>query len=228
LKKYNDKILQLAEMRGKNGVAKDAWLPSPLRKEGLYQLDVDQDIWQDCDPSHFEELPAWLADSSVKEGILSAQMVVSCQSEITRCEAKHANLHQWMWEENYQTLALFHAALESDVDVAFFSLIWIHRLHELQNHWEASTNIVGIPAGAKDWLPNDPPPSLHCFHNLPQVQALVDCYQENHLPTVHTVPDDASISSDSDAMISLDGPDEESEMLAALLQAAEAGGASLD
>ncbi|KAF8321007.1 uncharacterized protein EI90DRAFT_2829729, partial [Cantharellus anzutake] len=84
LKKYNDKILQLAEMRGRNGVAEDAWLPSPLRKEGLYKLDVDQDIWQDCDPSQFEELPTWLTDPCVKEGIPLAQMVVSCQSEIAR------------------------------------------------------------------------------------------------------------------------------------------------
>jgi hypothetical protein len=137
LKKYNDKISQLSQLKGKNGVAKDAWFPSPLRKEGLYRLDVDQDIWQDCDPSHFEELLAWLADPSVKEGIPLAQMVVSCQSEIARCEAEHANLHQWMWEENYRTMDLFYAALESDINVAFFSLMRIHRLHGLQNRWEA-------------------------------------------------------------------------------------------
>ncbi|KAF8326594.1 uncharacterized protein EI90DRAFT_2929882 [Cantharellus anzutake] len=230
LKKYNDKILQLAEMRGRNGVAEDAWLPSPLRKEGLYKLDVDQDIWQDCDPSQFEELPAWLADPCVKEGIPSAQMVVSCQSEIARCEAEHANLRQWIWEESYRAVHLYFAALGSDVDVAFFSLMRIHRLHKLQNRWEGSTKTFEISAGTKDWAPNDPPPSLHAFHSLPEVQALAKHHNPNHSPPVHRVPDDGSVRSDSDEsdMFELNGSEEEDEMLARLIEAAEAGGASLD
>ncbi|KAF8318544.1 uncharacterized protein EI90DRAFT_3133149 [Cantharellus anzutake] len=230
LKKYNDKILQLAEMRGRNGVAEDAWLPSPLRKEGLYKLDVDQDIWQDCDPSQFEELPAWLADPCVKEGIPLAQMVVSCQSEIARCEAEHANLHQWIWEESYQAVHLYFSALGSDVDVAFFSLMQIHRLHKLQNRWEGSTKTFEISAGTKDWAPNDPPPSLHVFHSLPEVQALAKHHNPNHSPPVHRVPDDGSVRSDSDEsdMFELNGSEEEDEMLAWLIEAAEAGGASLD
>ena len=65
-------------MQGENGIVWDAWLPPPLKKDGLYQLDMDQDIWLDYDPSHFEELPPWLTDTSVKEGIPFAQMVVNC------------------------------------------------------------------------------------------------------------------------------------------------------
>src|SRR5260370_18145756 len=71
MKKYNNKLLQLAVMQGVNWIwiAQDAWLPPPLKKDGYYQLDMDQDIWLDHYP-HFEELPPWLTNTSVKEGIL--------------------------------------------------------------------------------------------------------------------------------------------------------------
>ncbi len=82
MKKYNNKLLQLAVMQGENGIVWDAWLPPPLKKDGLYWLDMDQDIWLDYDPSHFKELLPWLTDTSVKEGIPFAQMVVNCQSKI--------------------------------------------------------------------------------------------------------------------------------------------------
>ena len=98
----------------------DAWLPPPLKKDGLYQLDVDQDIWLDYDPSHFEEVPPWLADTSVKEGIPFAQMVVNCRSEIAQCEAEHSNLHQWLSAENHRATKLYYATLQSDVDIALF------------------------------------------------------------------------------------------------------------
>ena len=69
VKKYNTRLKQLSRLRGKHGIAKDAWLPPPLERDGLYKLDVDQDIWCDYDPSQFDEPPLWMVDPSVKEGI---------------------------------------------------------------------------------------------------------------------------------------------------------------
>ena len=66
---YNGRLKQLSQLQGKGGIAKDAWLPPPLEKDGLYKLDVHQDIWCDYDPSQFDELPLWMVDPSVKEGI---------------------------------------------------------------------------------------------------------------------------------------------------------------
>src|SRR5258705_5316248 len=62
LQKYNEKLRSLVSLRGKGGIPLDKWLPPELKKDGLYSLDVDQDIWQDYDLSDFEELPKWIID----------------------------------------------------------------------------------------------------------------------------------------------------------------------
>ena len=77
-KKYNDKLKKLALLHGTCGIPRSAWLLPEIKKDGLYQLDVDQDIWQEYNMSDFEEPPKWLMDPEVKEGILLAQTIVSC------------------------------------------------------------------------------------------------------------------------------------------------------
>src|SRR5258708_6713782 len=37
LKKYNGRLKQLSQLWGKGGIVKDAWLPPPLEKDGLYK-----------------------------------------------------------------------------------------------------------------------------------------------------------------------------------------------
>ncbi|KAF9510570.1 hypothetical protein BS47DRAFT_1364463 [Hydnum rufescens UP504] len=56
---------------GKNGVKRDAYVPPELSIEGLYKLDVDQDIWQNADMADFKggKVPLWLSDTEVQDGI---------------------------------------------------------------------------------------------------------------------------------------------------------------
>ena len=96
-KKYNDKLKKLALLCGTHGIPRSAWLPPEIKKDGLYQLDVDQDIWQEYDMSDFEEPPKWLMDPEVKEGILLAQTIVSCCSEKRRLVAEQRNLCCWIY-----------------------------------------------------------------------------------------------------------------------------------
>ena len=53
--------------RGKNGVRRNAYVPLELSMEGLYKLDVDQDIWENADMADFEGgwIPLWLAKKEV-------------------------------------------------------------------------------------------------------------------------------------------------------------------
>src|SRR6266436_10278442 len=81
LQKYNEKLRSLVSLQGKGGIPLDKWLPPELKKDGLYSLDVDQDIWQDYDLSNFEELPKWIIDPTVKDGIPLTQSIWSCWSE---------------------------------------------------------------------------------------------------------------------------------------------------
>ncbi|KAF9512992.1 hypothetical protein BS47DRAFT_1393737 [Hydnum rufescens UP504] len=98
LNKYNALRKDMLRERGKNGVKRDAYVPPELSIEGLYKLDVDQDIWQNADMADFEggKVPLWLSDTEVQDGIRAAQEVKSCQEELFRCEREHSNLRLWL------------------------------------------------------------------------------------------------------------------------------------
>ena len=82
--KYNAKQKEMLREQGKNGVWRDAYVLLELVIEGLFNLDVDQDIWENADLVDFEggEIPLWLADKEVRDGIRAAQEVRSCQEEL--------------------------------------------------------------------------------------------------------------------------------------------------
>ena len=128
LRKYNEKLRSLASLRGKGGIPLDKWLPPELKKDGLYSLDVDQDIWQDYDLSDFEELPKWIIDPTVKDGIPLTQSIRSCCSEKKRCIAEQRNLCQWIHNEIRVTNVLYTTSLPKDLDVAFHALLKLHEL----------------------------------------------------------------------------------------------------
>ena len=77
---------ELAVLQGKGGIQKDAYIPPLLNMEGLYKLDVDQDIWEDSRGNMVDfpdgVVPPWLANPSVKEGIQLSQEVASCCQEL--------------------------------------------------------------------------------------------------------------------------------------------------
>ncbi len=185
-------------MRGKHGIAKDAWLPPPLERDGLYKLDVDQDIWCDYDPSQFDEPPLWMVDPSVKEGIPLAQMVMNCHSEVMHCEVENANLHQWLTEESYKAYEVYYGAQVVDVDVAFFALLHIHELHGLQRNWMAKTKFVGAPPDVTKWVPLICPPLLEDF-----ASSIAECpTQESACGPVKG--DDSESSDDDEGSVELD------------------------
>ncbi|KAF9518608.1 hypothetical protein BS47DRAFT_1276694, partial [Hydnum rufescens UP504] len=92
VKKYNAKLKELVALQGKGGIWRGAYVPPMLTMEGLYQLDVDQDIWEDSrgDIADFPDgiVPPWLADPSVKEGIQLSQEIANCCQELERCKAE--------------------------------------------------------------------------------------------------------------------------------------------
>ncbi|KAF9520243.1 hypothetical protein BS47DRAFT_1287587, partial [Hydnum rufescens UP504] len=74
--KYNAKQKEMLK--------EDAYVPPELVMEGLFNLDVDQDIWENADMVDFEGggIPLWLANKEVRDGIRVAQEVKSCQEEL--------------------------------------------------------------------------------------------------------------------------------------------------
>jgi hypothetical protein len=84
-------------MRGKNRIPRDAYVPPEIESEGLLKMDVDQPLWQDAEMADFPDgnVPAWLADESVRTGITIAQEVINCRQDLLRCRAEHSNLRAW-------------------------------------------------------------------------------------------------------------------------------------
>jgi hypothetical protein len=62
-----DKLMALIRQRK---AVRGAVMPHYIPREGLFELDVDDDIWQDVGLTGDEaEPPAWLADDKVQVGI---------------------------------------------------------------------------------------------------------------------------------------------------------------
>src|SRR5258707_12306517 len=207
LQKYNEKLRSLVSLQGKGGIPLDKWLPPELKKDGLYSLDVDQDIWQDYDLSNFEELPKWIIDPTVKDGIPLTQSIRSCCSEKKQCIAEQWNLCQWIYGEIHVTNTLYTTSFPKDVDVAFHALLKLHKLAVLLEMCRTTLMSLGITTDQLQWPDFMPPAHIEDFPFLKEVK---DCVQSGLEPDVHQeggqMPSD--ISQDVDDTISSDDDDE--------------------
>ncbi|KAF9514330.1 hypothetical protein BS47DRAFT_1361837 [Hydnum rufescens UP504] len=175
--KYNAKRKEMLKERGKNGVWRDAYVPLELVMEGLFNLDVNQDIWENADMVDFEggEIPLWLANKEVWDGIRVAQEVKSCQEELRRCDVEYSNLHAWFVEE-YEA---------------------VHNVFKFSNGtWERSLATITIPVGAVDWSwISMPPPVNHPWTCRKALQGI---------PQLGERDEDGDTSSDDDDGVELE------------------------
>ncbi|KAF9507795.1 hypothetical protein BS47DRAFT_1398315 [Hydnum rufescens UP504] len=126
MKKYNVTLVEMVEYRRRSkSISRDAYIPPMLSKEGLYRLDVDQDIWEDTrgDVADFPDdvLPPWLADASIKQGICTTQEIINCKEELEWCKVEHSNLWTWFSKE-YTAVERLVNFTQND-DVSFFALV---------------------------------------------------------------------------------------------------------
>ncbi|KAF9510726.1 hypothetical protein BS47DRAFT_1364322 [Hydnum rufescens UP504] len=189
MKKYNAKIKEMAEYhQTSRTISKSAYIPPLLLKEGLYKMDVDQDIWEDAraDIGDFPDgvLPQWLVDALVKKGIFMAQEVVNCEQELERCKVESSNLRTWFYME-YRVVK--RLVKEVDDEVSFFALHRLHQLYEWLELWRV--NMIHVPtlSTAPSWDEFLPPLTLE--HHASRIRV--------HVPNVDGDDDDA-VSSDDD------------------------------
>ncbi|KAF9508425.1 hypothetical protein BS47DRAFT_1373667 [Hydnum rufescens UP504] len=162
LKRYEEIRREMMKLRGKGSVAANAYIP-PEISSSVYKLDVDEDIWQV--PHHEDlanfpdgEVPAWLRDKGVWDGIQAAQEILNCRQELECCKAEFSNLHTWFMT---QCSATWHAyTLSCDAEVKFFALLELHHLHDLVEAWQRHSSAMLGSDGQIGWmnLPEQPPP----------------------------------------------------------------------
>jgi hypothetical protein len=75
--------------------------PQTIRRDGIFKLDVDDDIWQDIGlgDDGEEEIPLWLGDENVRSGIKFLLQMDRCREEETRLRKERCAMQEWMKEE---------------------------------------------------------------------------------------------------------------------------------
>jgi hypothetical protein len=101
VKSYNETCSQMQELITQKSAPRGAVVPQHIQREGLFTLDVDDDIWQDVglDDDTDGTPPRWLAEEGVRSGIRYQLQLDRCREESTRIFKERCAMQEWMMEE---------------------------------------------------------------------------------------------------------------------------------
>ncbi|KAJ7240316.1 hypothetical protein B0H12DRAFT_1024705, partial [Mycena haematopus] len=109
---YNKLCAELAKVIRNGKAPENSIAPVPIPREGLWQLDVDDAIFQDVglddhDDDYDDDPPAWLCDEKVRAGIKALLELDRCDEEDARLRRETMGLRVWFGEEwRISTVAL--------------------------------------------------------------------------------------------------------------------------
>lgn len=86
----------------------NAVVPRSIPMDNLFNLDVDDAIWDDIglgDSDNLAEVPLWLSDEQVRTGIRGILLWDRCNEELTRLKRELSVLGEWFREE-WETVVL--------------------------------------------------------------------------------------------------------------------------
>ncbi|KAG1772840.1 hypothetical protein EV702DRAFT_976390 [Suillus placidus] len=108
---YNSLCSQLRSLIQRRRAPPSAVPPHIIPHDGVFQLDVDDDIWQDVglDDDTLNP-PAWLSDDTVRNGIRLQLEVDRCNEEEARLMRERAVIQEWMLAEWDSTQTALHTA----------------------------------------------------------------------------------------------------------------------
>ena len=93
---YNNLCGELQSMIRLRKAPPGAIAPQPIPSKGIFQLDVDSDIWQDVGLEEpCANPPQWLANESVRKGIRLMLEVDRCNEEERRLSRERSVLQEW-------------------------------------------------------------------------------------------------------------------------------------
>lgn len=106
---YNGLCQQIVALIKQHRAPRNATAPEQIKRDGLFKLDVDDDIWQDVglddnitdtdDSSESAAVPRWLGDEKVREGIKAQLAFDRCMEEQERLSYERCTMQVWMQEE---------------------------------------------------------------------------------------------------------------------------------
>jgi hypothetical protein len=101
-KSYNETCDKMKQLITDKLAPLGATMPQHIQKEGLFKLDVDDDIWQDVgldDENDGGRPPRWLADDKCRSGIKYTLELDRCKEEEIRLCRERCAMQEWMMEE---------------------------------------------------------------------------------------------------------------------------------
>ncbi|KAF8177163.1 hypothetical protein K438DRAFT_1978804 [Mycena galopus ATCC 62051] len=100
VKAYNKLCGEISTLIAAKKAPKHSVAPKPMPLKGLYQLDVDDEIWQEVGLNDAEDHPApWITDENVRSGIRAMLQKDRCQEEAPRLLRERRHLQIWFSEE---------------------------------------------------------------------------------------------------------------------------------
>jgi hypothetical protein len=113
-KNYNDLCRQIQDLIRRGKAPLGALAPKEIERDRLFNLDVDDDIWQDTglddDYDGDDAPPRWLSDERVRQGIKSMLEFDRCNEEEMRLIRERCAMQEWMQEEWNINLCAYDAA----------------------------------------------------------------------------------------------------------------------
>jgi hypothetical protein len=99
-KDYNDLCRQIDTLIRQRKAPAGAIPPREIIREGLFKLDVDDEIWQDAGlDDDFHQPPLWLSNEGVRQGIRHLLDRDRCEEEEVRLTQERRALQEWFQEE---------------------------------------------------------------------------------------------------------------------------------
>ncbi|EIW74314.1 hypothetical protein CONPUDRAFT_18808, partial [Coniophora puteana RWD-64-598 SS2] len=152
--RYNSLCCDLERMIAERKAPSGSIAPARLIPDSIWQLDVDDDIWQDVGLAEASGAPPdWLSNDAVRSGIRSALEIARCEEEERRLILERRRIQEWFSEEWKAVNEACNNHSESLLRVLLFLLLRRRdELTMLYAEWEPKVRTITCTI-SKPWGP---------------------------------------------------------------------------
>ncbi|KAG1857793.1 hypothetical protein F4604DRAFT_1931288 [Suillus subluteus] len=139
---YNNLCGKLIDLIRRGEAPAGAIAPHSISPTGIFQLDVDDDIWQHVGLDGNDMAPpAWLADENMRAAIKFQLEVDRCNEEGARIMREHCVLQEWTMAE-WDALQEAHTHADENEDLCFHFDLHARLLSGLVVHWQSQVHPI--------------------------------------------------------------------------------------
>lgn len=160
--KYNALCLEMEKSIKSKEAPAGATLPPQIQKEGLFKLDVDDDIWQDIGLEDLTEdavmpvIPNWLGDEMTRKGIKALLELDRCNEEVVRLSRERCAMQEWIQEEWLAVDNAWCNCSKDNMGLKYQLNLKRQSLTLMAAHWKLATRIIpGAYEIFSSWGPSE-------------------------------------------------------------------------